>query len=90
MHPLVVVCPMMPRVIQIRDVPDEVHDALAGAARTQGLSLNRYMRHELEQLAQRAQIVHDNAAVVRETQAKVRGQADRGTILAALHEGRGD
>jgi predicted HicB family RNase H-like nuclease len=29
----------MPRVIQIRDVPDEVHQALASAADEQGLSL---------------------------------------------------
>jgi len=31
-----------------------------------------------------------NAAVVRETQAKVRGRVDRDVILTALHEGRGD
>lgn len=78
------------RVIQIRNVPDDVHDALADAADARGLSLTRYMLFELEHLAKRAQIVHDNAAVVRETQAKVRGHVDRDTILAALHEGRGD
>lgn len=80
----------MPRVIQIRDVPDDVHDALVGAAEAQGLSLTRYMLRELAQLAGRAQSVHDNAAVIRETQARVRGRAGRETILAALHEGRGD
>ena len=31
------------RVIQIRDVPDDVHDALVEAAEAQGLSLTRYM-----------------------------------------------
>ena len=80
----------MPRVIQIRDVPDDVHDALVDAAEAQGLSLTRYMLRELEFLAKRAQVVHANAAVIRETQAKVRGRVDRDTILAALHEGRGD
>lgn len=80
----------MPRVIQIRDVPDEVHDALASAATAQGLSLAKYMRRELEQLAKRARAVQHNADVIRDTQAKVRGHADRGTILAALHAGRGD
>ncbi len=80
----------MSRVIQIRDVPDDVHDALADAAATQGLSLTRYVRRELEQLAERAQIASDNAAVIRQTQAKVRGHVDRDTILDALHEGRGD
>jgi hypothetical protein len=80
----------MPRVIQIRDVPDEVHEALASAADEQGLSLTKYMLRELEQLARRAQTVKNNAAVIRETQAKVKGDVDRATILAALHEGRDD
>jgi uncharacterized protein (DUF1778 family) len=77
------------RVIQIRDVPDDVHDALADAAQAQGLSLTRYMLRELEHLAKRSQTVHANAAVIRKTQAKVRGHVDRDTILTALHEGRG-
>ncbi|CAN5779278.1 hypothetical protein BH24ACT14_BH24ACT14_11940 [soil metagenome] len=80
----------MSRVIQIRDVADEVHTALRDAADARGLSLTRYMLQELEHLAKRAQAVHDNAAVARETQARVRGHVDRDTILAALHEGRGD
>jgi uncharacterized protein (DUF1778 family) len=79
----------MSRVIQIRDVPDDVHDALADAAEAQGLSLTRYMLRELEHLAKRAQAVHANAAVIRKTQAKVRGHVDRDTILTALHDGRG-
>lgn len=80
----------MARVIQIRDVPDDVHEALAEAAAAEGLSLTRYMVRELEHLARRAQVVHANAAVVRQTQAQVRGRVDRDTILTALHEGRGD
>jgi uncharacterized protein (DUF1778 family) len=80
----------VPRVIQIRDVPDDVHDALTGAAEAQGLSLTRYMLRELEHLARRAQAVHANGAVIRQTQAKVRGHVDRATILTALREGRGD
>jgi uncharacterized protein (DUF1778 family) len=80
----------MPRVIQIRDVPDDVHDALTEAAESQGLSLTRYMLRELENLANRAQAVRANAAVIRATQSEVRGHVDRDTILNALHEGRGD
>ena len=80
----------MARVIQIRDVPDEVHEALVDAAAAEGLSLTRYMVRELEHLARRSQVVLANAAVVRETQAKVRGRIDRDVILTALHEGRGD
>jgi uncharacterized protein (DUF1778 family) len=80
----------MSRVIQIRDVPDEVHDALSDAAEAQGLSLTRFMLRELEHLAKREQVIHDNAAVIRETQAKVRGRAGRDLILNALREGRGE
>lgn len=90
MHPSPGIVSAMPRVIQIRDVPDDVHDALADAAAAEGLSLTRYMRRELEHLASRAQVVHENAAVIRLTQAKVRGHVDRDTILTALREGRGD
>lgn len=79
----------MSRVIQIRDVPDDVHAALAEAAEAQGLSLTRYMLRELEHLATRTQAVRNNAAVIRQTQAKVRGNVGRDTILATLHEGRG-
>jgi hypothetical protein len=77
------------KVMHIRDVPDDVHGALVEAAKAQGLSLTRYMLRELELLARRPQIVRDNATVVRRTQAKVGGHADRDTILAVLHEGRG-
>ena len=80
----------MAKVIQIRDVPDDVHEALVRAAEAQGLSLTRYMLREVAQLASRAQVVRDNAALIRATQQGVRGRVDRGTILAALQEGRGD
>ncbi len=80
----------MSKVIQIRDVPDEVHDALVEAAAAEGLSLTRYLLRELEHLAKRAQIVQKNAAVIRRTQGRVKANADRGTILSVLHEGRGN
>jgi len=63
----------MSKVIQIRAVPDDVHDALTDAAEAQGLSLTRYVLRELEQLARRAQAVQTNAVVIRRTQAEVRG-----------------
>lgn len=80
----------MSRVIQIRDVPDDVHEALVGAAEARGLSLTRYMLRELEHLARQAQAVRDNAAVIRETQARVGGRVAREPVLTALHQGRGD
>lgn len=88
--PIFAIVANMPRVIQIRDVPDEVHEALTVAAEAQGLSLTRYMLRELEHLAKRSETVHANADVIRQTQARVRGHVDRDTILGALHEGRGD
>ena len=80
----------MTRVIQIRGVPDDLHDSLVAAAEVEGLSLTRYVLRELRHVAERAAVVHANAAVIRETQAMVRGDVDRETILAALHDGRGD
>lgn len=77
-------------MMQIRNVPDEVHEALAGAAAAQGLSLTRYLLRELEHLAKRAPAVQGNAAVIREVQARVRGQAGRDALIAAVRDGRGD
>lgn len=77
-------------MIQVSGVPDDVHEALREAARARGVSLTRFMLGELEQSARRAQTVRDNDAVVRATQARVRGGVDRATILAALDEGRGE
>jgi hypothetical protein len=90
LHPHRLVWQSMPRVIQIRDVPDEVHDALVGAAQAQGLSLTKYLVLELTHLAEREQVVRHNAGVVRDTQSRVRGHVPRKAILAALHQGRDD
>ena len=78
----------MPKVIQIGDVPDDIHDVLVASAAEEGLSLTRYLLRELEHLARRAQIVQDNAAVIRGTQSRVCGRPDQDTILSVLHEGR--
>jgi hypothetical protein len=78
----------MPRVIQIREVPDDVHEALAKAAEAEKLSLNRYVLRELEHLARRAEVVELNARVIAETRARARTKVTREAILAALQEGR--
>ena len=77
-------------MIQVRDVPDDVHDALVESARAQGLSLTRYMLRELEHLARLPQVARENAASIRRTQEKVQGPADRQAILSVLHQGRGE
>ena len=78
----------MSHVIQIRDVPDDVHVALRKAAGASGLSLTRFVLLELQHLAERAESVRHNMAVVRNTQARVGGGVDRRTILDAVREGR--
>lgn len=78
----------MSKVIQIRDVPDAVRDALAAAAREQGLSMTGYLRRELERLARRPDVIRHNSAVVLQTQKAVRAGVERKEILAVLDEGR--
>ena len=80
----------MPKVIQIRDVPDDVHRALVEAAEADGLSLTKFAPRELEHAAGRAEATRRNAAAIRRTQAKVRGNVCRSAVLTALHEGRGE
>lgn len=80
----------MPKVIQIRDVPDDVRDALAAAAAAKGLSLTRYVRGELERLARQQQVVRHNAEVIRRAQAEIGAHVDRRVILDVLREGRGE
>lgn len=78
----------MSKVLQIRDVPDDIHQALTEAAKAQGLSLTRYVLRELENLARRAQVVRDNSNVIRRTQSEVTPHPSRDAILSVLHEGR--
>lgn len=44
----------MSKMIQIRDVPDEVHRTLKVRAAAEGLSLSDYIKRDLEELAQQA------------------------------------
>lgn len=80
----------MARVIQIRDVPDGVHQALAEAAAAEKLSLNRFLLRELQDVARRAEVVQRNARIITETRARVGHQASRQSIRAALEAGRGE
>ncbi len=75
-------------MIQIRDVPDDVHQTLAKAAKAEKLSLNRYVLRELEHLARRDQVIALNGRVISETRARVGNKVARQSILAALQEGR--
>jgi len=78
------------KVIQLRDVPDDVHAAITHAADERGLSLTAYLKLELSRLAQRAAILEHNVDVVHRTQARMGGPVDRVTLLAAIREERGE
>lgn len=78
----------MAKVIQVRDVPDEVRDALAQAAAEEGLSLSRFVRRELEEIARRRATAAHNRRIIREAQASIGTRVSREEILSALHEGR--
>ncbi|WP_028279880.1 hypothetical protein [Arthrobacter sp. H5] len=80
----------MSKVIQIRNVPDDVHNSLRAAAEAQDVSLTRFILRELEQVAHRAEAVEGNRAVIERTQSQVHSRVGRKVILDALHEGRGE
>ena len=42
----------MPKMIQIRDVPDQVHSALKARAAREGMSLSDYLKREWERTAE--------------------------------------
>lgn len=46
----------MSKMIQIRDVPDEVHRMLKVRAAAEGISLSDYIKRDLEELARQATI----------------------------------
>jgi antitoxin FitA len=46
----------MSKMIQIRDVPDEVHRTLKTRAAAEGISLSDYIKRDLEELAKQATI----------------------------------
>ncbi|TFV64792.1 hypothetical protein E4P41_00725 [Geodermatophilus sp. DF01-2] len=78
----------MSRVIQIRGVPDDLHEALREAAEARGQSLTKFALAALEQAARRHRSVQHNAEVIRRAQAEIASGVSREEILAALHEGR--
>ena len=43
----------MPKAIQIRDVPDDVHAVIRARAATAGMSMSEYLRSELVTLAEK-------------------------------------
>jgi stage III sporulation protein SpoIIIAA len=76
----------MSKMIQVRNVPDEVHQALKAAAAAEGMSLSDYIKRELVEIAGQSSF--------EEIDARIRARGPSGlrseTILSALREARGD
>jgi plasmid stability protein len=78
------------RVIQIRDVPDDVHEELRAAAEARGQSLTRYALAALEDAVRRQRSVAHNAEVIRRAKAEIGADVSREAILEALRDVRGE
>lgn len=76
----------MSKMIQIRNVPDELHLALKTRALEEGMSLSDYLKRELGEIATQASFEEIDARI------RARGPSGlrRETILTALREARGD
>jgi antitoxin FitA len=74
----------MSKMIQVRDVDDEVHRTLKSRAAAEGMSLSDYLKRELEASASRP--------TPGEIDARVRSRRESGvraaTIVAAIRESR--
>lgn len=71
------------KVIQVRNVPEDVHRELRRGAAEAGVSLSDYVLDELRRVASRG----ENAEIL--IRAAVRpGGASHAAMLAALHSGR--
>jgi plasmid stability protein len=76
----------MSKMIQIRDVPDEVHRTLKVRAAAEGLSLSDYIKRDLEELSKQA--------TIEEVFARARARGESGItaeeIVSDLRQLRGE
>jgi plasmid stability protein len=76
----------MPKMIQIRDVPDVLHVALKTRAAREGISLSDFLKRELEKLAERPSMQEwlDRTAQLK----PIRSKRSSAQIIRALRDGR--
>ena len=74
----------MSRTIQVRDVPEDVHEVLRVRAARAGLSLSEYLRREVSGLARRPTAEEFLARLTAREEVAV----DTERIVAAVHAGR--
>jgi 2-iminoacetate synthase ThiH len=76
----------MPKMIQVRNVPDEMHRALKTSAAAEGISLSDYIKRELGGVTAKASLEEIDARIRARGPSKVK----RETIIRILRESRGD
>jgi antitoxin FitA len=76
----------MSKMIQIRNVPDEMHRALKASAAAEGLSLSDYIKRELGGVTAKASLEEISARV----RARGPSKVTRESIVQILRESRGD
>jgi plasmid stability protein len=76
----------MSKMIQVRDVPDEVHRTLKMRAAAKGMSLSDYIKRDLEAAAGRPTLEEIDARIAARRPSKVTTEF----VLATLRELRGD
>jgi antitoxin FitA len=76
----------MSKMIQVRNVPDDVHRTLKTRAAAAGMSLSDYIKRELEAAATQATLEEIDARVRR----RGRSNLSTETIVALLRETRGE
>jgi hypothetical protein len=76
----------MSKMIQVRNVPDEMHRALKASAAAEGLSLSDYIKRELGGVTAKASLEEIDARI------RARGPSGvkRENIIRILRESRGD
>lgn len=74
----------MPKMIQVRNVPDPVHRTLKARAAAAGMSLSDYVKRDLEEAAARPSLEEIDVRVA----ARGRSALRTGTVLAALRDVR--
>jgi antitoxin FitA len=75
----------MSKVIQVRDVPDDIHALLVKQAKAKGMSLNQFILREYQQIADRGR----NAEIFRRAAARPGRRLTTEQIVGTLREDRG-
>jgi len=76
----------MAKMIQVRNVPEDVHRTLKSRAAASGMSMSDYIRRDLEAAASRPSLQEIDERVSRRGRSGLSTQ----TVLNALHELRED